>query len=425
MATENGRAAGFPSVQPEGGLSLYELADKWTQSRMEDDLGGFRSAALKQSGADGDPEGIRFDAERAALAVHAIPASIRESDAAEESALTEAARFLRRFPEGSGILDGAVDVRPEAILRGQSEGGALLYPGGVAVLSGAGGQGKSTLALQLALTAAVGQAAVDGGASKREARFATAGIEALPCRTLVLSYEDEAWQVADRAERALQLPSLQAAFQSAKSQGLKFGQSSLRSCVNGCVRFLPMRGWPLFGVQPGEHRQTRPAPLDAWERMWAAVRDHGADLVIIDPAMSAFVGASEVLEFVREFMDALFAEAEKAACGVLLIAHATKGFRRMADRDETGSVSGSAAWTDAARGVLVLRPPEKKGAEGYGLECVKANYARRFSKQLRSVRVTLDGDHFKSFLGFEEDGRSNGEDGDGKEEDDLAIYRSI
>lgn len=36
MSAGNGRAAGFPSVQPDGGLSLYKLANKLTESRNED-----------------------------------------------------------------------------------------------------------------------------------------------------------------------------------------------------------------------------------------------------------------------------------------------------------------------------------------------------------------------------------------------------
>ena len=36
MALGNGQAAGFPSAPPEIGLSLYELADKWVESRNDD-----------------------------------------------------------------------------------------------------------------------------------------------------------------------------------------------------------------------------------------------------------------------------------------------------------------------------------------------------------------------------------------------------
>lgn len=53
MAPGNGRVTGFPSVQPEGGLSLCELVEEWAESRNEDGLARFRTEALKQSGAVG------------------------------------------------------------------------------------------------------------------------------------------------------------------------------------------------------------------------------------------------------------------------------------------------------------------------------------------------------------------------------------
>ena len=53
MAPGNGQAAGFPSAPAEGGLSLYELADKWVESRNEDGSlgsGGGAETARARSG---------------------------------------------------------------------------------------------------------------------------------------------------------------------------------------------------------------------------------------------------------------------------------------------------------------------------------------------------------------------------------------
>lgn len=253
------------------------------------------------------------------------------------------------------------------------------------------------MALQWALAGALGSAAVEAGGGAEG--FESAGVRVRPAKTLILSYEDDPWQLARRARRALALPSVGGMPRSLASLDEAARPEAL---ADARVGFLPMRGWPIFGVGQGEHRQTRPARLPAWERAWSAARAHEADVVIIDPAMSAFVGASEVLEFVREFLDALFAEAEKADCGVLLLTHSSKAGRRSKDRDETGEVGGSAAWTDAARGVFILRRGEQGGAKsGRELECVKANYAPRFAASLREVRETLVGDRFPSFLGFE------------------------
>ena len=53
----------------------------------------------------------------------------------------------------------------------------------------------------------------------------------------------------------------------------------------------------------------------------------GARLVVIDPALSAFVGQSNDAAPVREFLTALAVEAAKPNAGVLLIAHSNKTAR--------------------------------------------------------------------------------------------------
>ena len=99
-------------------------------------------------------------------------------------------------------------------------------------------------------------------------------------------------------------------------------------------------------------------------------------LVVIDPASVAFSGASPSDgAAVRAFLAAVSGEAARIGCGVLIVAHDTKGSRneqRAGSGPGPDAVSGSAQWTDGARGVLHL---SGEGPDGKRLlQCVKANY---------------------------------------------------
>ena len=80
---------------------------------------------------------------------------------------------------------------------------------------------------------------------------------------------------------------------------------------------------PLWTADPEDRRTAGPSSY--WPRWWDAVADSGASLAIVDPASVAFCGANpNEGAAVRAF---LAAEAERAACGVLIVAHDTKGAR--------------------------------------------------------------------------------------------------
>lgn len=295
-------------------------------------------------------------------------------------------RLAHMAPAFRGVMTGHGDPKPEAVLTGKDIPGGTLCKGDVAVLAGAGGLGKSTLALQWALAGALaGAGGKDWGVS--------GGMDVRAARSAILSYEDSARRIAERATAALSLPSLRRLAGTCDEPGAE---------ANRRVMLAEARGWPLFGVNDGEHALTRPAPLAMWEPAWSQVADHGADLVIIDPAMSAYVADANAVQFVRLFLDALFAAAREHHCGVLLVAHSTKGARRTGkDRDATGSVAGSAAWSDAARGVLTLDYPQSEGKESDRssrrvLRCEKANYSRIWSADLKETN-----DSNGRFLGYE------------------------
>ena len=212
-----------------------------------------------------------------------------------------------------------------------------------------------------------------------------------PGRSAILSYEDRPYTVAARAEQAMKL----------------LNGTANRDRLSDRVKVVPMRGRPLFGVSGAEHALTRPEPLGDWRPAFEAVREHETDLLILDPALSAYVADPNATQFVRLFLDALYAEAEAGGFGVLLIAHSSKaGHRSGPHRDETGAVSGAAGSTDAARGVFTFEfEPSKKGEKEDTetkrkrlrrriLNCAKANYSRRFEVTLREH---YDGDRFAGF----------------------------
>ena len=221
---------------------------------------------------------------------------------------------------------------------------AVLSVGEVAILASAGGLGKSTLVLELA-SAAV--AAAELGAPS----MAACGLAVAAGPVVVVSFEDAPARIAHR----------------------------LTWCNDG-------------KVPAGVHVAPDPAPLwlaaadrggeshpgADWDRLWRAVRDLGARLVVVDPVSAALADVDTAQTGpVRSFLRALTAEATAAGAAVLLVAHDTKAARDAARKGEdagAGVVAGSAAWFDGARGVLALaRDPV---SDDRLLQCAKANYGR-------------------------------------------------
>lgn len=358
-------------------------ADRGRQAALDEDereLSALREELETAQQEDPLHLGIRQGADvKAAL----MAAARAENSTAALEVLQK--RLAVRFPGGRDLWSARSDRKNEPVLRGIATGGSVLRRGEVCVLSGAGGKGKSTLALQWALTAAVGATA---GLEWTPA----GGLEVWPGRSAILSYEDDAKDIADRAFLACRLPSL-------RERG---SPTELVRSTKGQIQIHAMRGWPLFGVVAGDHHAARPQPLQAWNPVWHCIRQHRADLVIIDPAMSAYCANSNAVEFVRLFLDNLIEAARVADCGVLVVAHSTKAARRGKDADETGYVSGSAAWTDAARGVLLLKATPQPDRRV--LSCEKANHSRPFQRLLSAHTCKTSRTGWHEFLGFEDAG---------------------
>lgn len=281
--------------------------------------------------------------------------------------LARASERLDQLRAGGGgglrlrpVRDCAADPEPVPLIRRAGDRrGSVLAVGEVALLAGQGKVGKSTLARQLCVAAA----ACPGGL---KAWKEVAGLEVAGGVSALVTFEDTDRRTFESC-RLLEDP---------LPEGLGVMQA---------------RGHPLFGVREGEHLQARPQRLPAWFRAWAQIRQAKARLVVIDPVGSAFLGNSASVEAARAFIDALRTEAERAGCGVLLVAHSTKAARKEkeVDADDPGQVAGSAAFSDAARAVMVLAHER--------LSMLRGNYSQPFTVKLEPIR-TAEG----RFAGFRE-----------------------
>ena len=276
------------------------------------------------------------------------------------------ALFKRICPALESLNAAARDPRPEPLIKPSDGCGSLLAAGEIMLLAGAGGAGKSTLACQLAVRATQGEA---GGWSNGSDWADVAGLRVRAGRVVILSYEDRRWRVWKRCQCIGKAAGLNRDLQSALDQ----------------IGIVDAEGWPLFGISEGGHIGQAPERLDVWPHLWAKISDWKPSIVVIDPALCAFNSDDSRVAAVRAFLDALRNEAAQIDAGVVIVAHTTKGARNSSDGPlDPGAVSGSAAWTDAARTALLLA--SKKGETSFwDLSAIKSNYSGPFAVTLRSI----------------------------------------
>jgi len=269
----------------------------------------------------------------------------------------------RLFPQGIDYTAPAMmpvaDIdatRPRTLLRCAGESGAVLTSGEVCLLSGAGGVGKSTAALQVAFALASGDESACG------LTFTDADHDDRPTGAPVVyaSAEDAAWAIK----------------RSARRMASRRGDGDLPRHLHhvdlcGCVLFAPA----------GTAYNEPPTVTADWRALWNYVAAVKARLVVIDPVMAVYAGNENRAVEVRMFVSALVKAAREHNCGVLLLAHSTKAARgRDADPFDAGHVAGSASWTDGVRGALTMDWPrdddEVGGDDDRVLRVLKANYGR-------------------------------------------------
>ena len=305
---------------------------------------------------------------------------VQTADPADEGERREAVRLLRAaLDPPAPAAPAPVAVRnvtgdpPRAVLSiprhdGRRDG-AVLSVGTVALLAGAGGASKTTLSLQIALTAA---ATADG--ADREACGGALIVAGGP--VILATYEDALPVLRDRTLRMAER-----------------GGASLTAGLDR-LHLLDLAGWPLYGPPDGMGYSAPPGPAPGWAPLWQAVEATGARLVIVDPALAAFTGESNAAGPVRSFIGALAAEAAKRRAAVLLIAHSTKAARTRSngtpDVYDPGQIGGSSHWTDGARGALSLTR-DAVAPDRHRLAIVKANYGPSLVSVTLSAARTAGG----------------------------------
>ena len=237
--------------------------------------------------------------------------------------------------------------------------GAILSEGTVAVLAGAGGAAKSSLALQLAVTA--------GGIDEEASRPACGGALIVQgARTMFALYEDAPHVIHHKAERLID----------------HMGRDDYGSAEER-VHLLDLAGRPIYGTLEG----VRDEPMEGWHDLWEEVDRTQSKFVIIDPVLAAYVGESNDAGPVREFLSAVTVEAVKRKAAVLLIAHSTKAARFAGDPFDPGQVGGSGHWVDGVRGAMSLT----RTSEEYRLAVIKANYGPAYVSTVMEPILPPDG----------------------------------
>ena len=262
-------------------------------------------------------------------------------------------------PEEFGAIEGALPVPFMSVVMendGRAEG-AVLSEGTVAVLAGAGGSAKSSMALQLAIASA--GTSDDGYVIECGTALRIRG-----ARTLMVLYEDSKEVMQHKGRKVME----------------HMGRQRYAG-AEGRLHLLDMMGRPIYGTTDS----MRAEPMRGWNDLWAAVDKKEARFVIIDPVLAAYVGESNSAGPVREFLSALTEKAAERKAAVLIIAHSTKAARYGGDPFDPGQIGGSGHWSDGVRGAMSLTRDHKR----FRLAVVKANYGPAYvSNLMEPIRPT-------------------------------------
>lgn len=216
----------------------------------------------------------------------------------------------------------------------------------VTKLSGAGGGGKSLLALQLLTSTAMGEKWL--------------GFDVPQGRALYLSAEDDADEVHRRLSDVV------------RAYGVTF-----RDLVD--LRIAPLAGADAV-LASAEARGGLIRPTTLWKALEAQVEAFKPSLLVIDTLADVFAGDEIKRELARQFIGLLRGLAIKHSVTVLLLAHPS-----LSGIASGKGSSGSTAWDNSVRSALYLKAPEPEDGGSIDpdlrvLESVKANYARAGGK---------------------------------------------
>ena len=288
--------------------------------------------------------------------------------------------------KAANLWDGVKEERPATILTAAGKTGSVLTVGNVCLLSGEGGIAKSALALSLA----VGIAHL--GHNERGEICGLFDGRSGPA--LLATFEDPPAETRWRSHCLI-------------GHLTKDPISQQRTLSR--VHVLALAGRPIFGPkEEGGRYNERPGRLAGWWHLWSEARRIKPRLIVIDPALAAYVGESNAAAPVREFLTALATEAAELNTGVLLLAHSNKAARssknqkpKPEDLLDPGHVGGSTAWTDGVRGVLAMAWKPGGGAGERALTITKANYGpARITCDLDAIRQDKKAQDKGAIVGF-------------------------
>ena len=298
-------------------------------------------------------------------------------DAADPSAaaVAEARREAQRAltgvkPPHLVPVGEAPDGQPAPVLWADRDNrlDPVLSEGEICLLSAAGGTGRSYLTLALAASAS---AAYRDGAAYGDA----CGLRVRPGPVVLISYEDT-------------------------DQRIKHRLRTMGKLNDSEHVYILKDPDPLYSVDTRSRGRAEESP--GWDLLWESIREMNPSLVVIDPAGSALEGAAQgESQPVRAFVRAVERESRSGGWGTLVVAHDNKTHRNAVSTGgdlNSGAVSGSAAWIDAARAILFLRTISNKRRL---LTALKANYGTRgWGAQLSEVFSPPN----DTFGGFQLDG---------------------
>ena len=226
----------------------------------------------------------------------------------------------------------------------------------VTILSGYGGMGKSRMVAQIAGKLACGW--IGNAWENKESRpdASEKNFEYRSKKVLVVAWEDDAVEFGRRLLAAQ------------KSLGFMPYKT-----VRENVEYVDMRGrGPIWGVSDNTHLATRARLLSAGAHIFHEAKEHGTDLIVLDPLAAAYGGNENDRPSVREFMSYLEAWTHKNKCGILILSHPPKS---------DAHYSGSTDWEASPRAMWKLEPEKEndqseQGVGAYKLSVIKGNYIK-------------------------------------------------
>ena len=219
----------------------------------------------------------------------------------------------------------------------------LVPAGRLCALYGAGGTGKSLLALQLANAVMHGGPVLPiRGPNRKVLRDAHAALRDVPSTgsVLWLTWEDEVAEIL-RRWRALH----------------EAGAITVPWPDPERLHVVDMRavGGPLWGPTADHHVATVATWTDAGKRFVKQLAGHR--LAIVDPLAAAYASSDLDRALVRRFTSAIDHAAQHSRCAVLLVAHPSLS----GTREGGHAHSGSTDWQASVRAHLVLETSQDTG----------------------------------------------------------------